>query len=315
MRNRVLGDRTERLGKSLRTRDNDKRLSQLGRENAERGEMLGAKTARERAYLAAVSNLYRDFERTPQHARLLAYRNAMGDVAAKYPEYHEAKIFYALALSVARIPGTRPMQISSRRGQFSRNCSRRSRRIRGWHTILSMRTTCRRSLGNRSLRRAGIQRLLPMRPMRCICHRIHLPAWDIGRRRLIAMWPLRRRHGGRVRRQKSYMPATTRPTHTCKRGRIRRPTNSRIGAGNCITLRSKGVADRRGAARSWIFRARGDPCTICIGATGLAAGGTTGTEGDTVSIYRCDNVVCPRARRSATRTHRGGETRQPRRSS
>jgi hypothetical protein len=83
----------------------DKRLLQLGRESAERGERLGAKTERERAYLAAVSNLYRDFESTPQQARLLAYRNAMRDVAANYPEDHEAKIFYALALAVAADPG------------------------------------------------------------------------------------------------------------------------------------------------------------------------------------------------------------------
>jgi hypothetical protein len=83
----------------------DKRLLQLGRESAERGEMLGAKTERERSYLAAVSNLYRDFESTPQQARLLAYRNAMRDVAAKYPEDHEAEIFYALALAVAADPG------------------------------------------------------------------------------------------------------------------------------------------------------------------------------------------------------------------
>jgi hypothetical protein len=67
--------------------------------------MRGAKTARERAYLAAVSNLHRDFEETPQQARLLDYRNAMEDVAAKYPEDHEAKIFYALALAVAADPG------------------------------------------------------------------------------------------------------------------------------------------------------------------------------------------------------------------
>ena len=83
----------------------DKRLLQLGRESAERGERLGAKTERERAYLAAVNNLYRDFESTPQQARLLAYRNAMRDVAANYPEDHEAKIFYALALAVAADPG------------------------------------------------------------------------------------------------------------------------------------------------------------------------------------------------------------------
>jgi hypothetical protein len=77
---------------------------QLGRENAERGRSLGAKTERERAYLAAVGKLYRDFESTPQQARLLAYRDAMGDVAAKYPDDHEAQIFYALALAVAEDP-------------------------------------------------------------------------------------------------------------------------------------------------------------------------------------------------------------------
>jgi tetratricopeptide (TPR) repeat protein len=82
----------------------DKRLLQLGRENAERGERLGAKTERERAYLAAVGNLYRDFESTPQQARLLAYRNAMRGLAAKYPQDHEAMIFYALALAVAADP-------------------------------------------------------------------------------------------------------------------------------------------------------------------------------------------------------------------
>jgi hypothetical protein len=79
----------------------NKGLLQVGRESVARGETLRPKTERERAYLAAVSNLYRDFETTPQQARLLAYRNAMGEVAAKYPHDHEAEIFYALALAVA----------------------------------------------------------------------------------------------------------------------------------------------------------------------------------------------------------------------
>jgi hypothetical protein len=77
----------------------------LGRENAERGKSQGAKTDRERAYLAAVGKLYGDFENTPQQSRLLAYRDAMGEVAAKYPQDHEAPIFYALALAVAEDPG------------------------------------------------------------------------------------------------------------------------------------------------------------------------------------------------------------------
>src|SRR5208283_3089444 len=51
----------------------------LGRENAERGKSLGAKTDRERGYLAAVGKLYTGFEITPQRTRLLAYRDAMAD--------------------------------------------------------------------------------------------------------------------------------------------------------------------------------------------------------------------------------------------
>jgi hypothetical protein len=83
----------------------DQNQLQLGRQSAERGKELGAKTERERAYLAAVGKLYGDFESTPQQVRLRAYRDAMGDVSAKYPEDHEAQIFYALALAVAEDPG------------------------------------------------------------------------------------------------------------------------------------------------------------------------------------------------------------------
>jgi len=83
----------------------DKNQLQLGRQSAERGKELGARTDRERDYLAAVGKLYEDIESMPQQARLLAYRNAMETVAAKYPQDHEAQIFYALALAVAADPG------------------------------------------------------------------------------------------------------------------------------------------------------------------------------------------------------------------
>jgi hypothetical protein len=78
---------------------------QLGRQNAERGRNLGAKTEREEAYLAAVGKLYGDYETRPQQVRLQAYRDAMQDVATKYPNDHEAQIFYALALAAAADPG------------------------------------------------------------------------------------------------------------------------------------------------------------------------------------------------------------------
>lgn len=77
---------------------------QAGRESAALGKKVGAKTERERAYLAAVATLYKDFENTQQQARLLAYRDAMAGVATKYPTDNEAQIFYALALAASEEP-------------------------------------------------------------------------------------------------------------------------------------------------------------------------------------------------------------------
>jgi hypothetical protein len=82
----------------------DKSQLQAGRESAERGKKVGAKTERERAYLAAVGKFYSDFDSTPQRTRLLAYRDAMEEVAAKYPNDHEAQIFYALAIAASEDP-------------------------------------------------------------------------------------------------------------------------------------------------------------------------------------------------------------------
>jgi hypothetical protein len=85
----------------------DKGQLQAGWESVERGNTMGAKTERERAYLAAVGELYRDYESTPQRARLIGYRDAMRDVAAKYSEDHEAQIFYALALAASEEPANK----------------------------------------------------------------------------------------------------------------------------------------------------------------------------------------------------------------
>jgi tetratricopeptide (TPR) repeat protein len=82
----------------------EKSQLQAGRDNAERGKSVGAKTERERAYIAAVGKLYNDFESTQQQTRLIAYRDAMEEVAAKYPHDHEAQIFYALAVAASEDP-------------------------------------------------------------------------------------------------------------------------------------------------------------------------------------------------------------------
>jgi hypothetical protein len=82
----------------------DQHQLQEGRQNAQRGKTVGAKTERERAYITAVGKLYNHFESTPQQTRLIAYRDAMEQVAAKYPDDHEAQIFYALAVAASEDP-------------------------------------------------------------------------------------------------------------------------------------------------------------------------------------------------------------------
>jgi hypothetical protein len=79
----------------------DKGQLQAGRQSAEHGKTVGVKTQREWAYLAAVGKLYSDYESTPQRERLIGYRDTMQEVAAKYPEDHEAQIFYALAIAAS----------------------------------------------------------------------------------------------------------------------------------------------------------------------------------------------------------------------
>jgi tetratricopeptide (TPR) repeat protein len=83
-----------------------KTTSQLqdGQKAGERGRATGAKTERERAYIAAVSKLYADFEKAPQQTRLLAYRDAMAEMAAQHPQDREAAVFYALALAASEEP-------------------------------------------------------------------------------------------------------------------------------------------------------------------------------------------------------------------
>jgi hypothetical protein len=74
---------------------------QQGLAAVERGRAIGAKTERERAYIDAVANLYVNAEGRLQHARVAAYRDAMGQLTRRYADDAEAAIFFALALTAA----------------------------------------------------------------------------------------------------------------------------------------------------------------------------------------------------------------------
>jgi hypothetical protein len=77
---------------------------QGGWASAQKGLALGPKTRRERDYISAVGELYKDGAATDQRSRVLNYANAMEDLAAKYPADSEAQIFYALALDGTILP-------------------------------------------------------------------------------------------------------------------------------------------------------------------------------------------------------------------
>ena len=69
-----------------------------GAESSEKAVAIGAKTARERDYIAAIAAFYRDSDSLDHRTRALAYEKAMAQVYRKYPDDSEAGIFYALAL-------------------------------------------------------------------------------------------------------------------------------------------------------------------------------------------------------------------------
>jgi tetratricopeptide (TPR) repeat protein len=77
---------------------------QAGQAALEKAKATGAKTERERAYLAAVETLYRDNATVDQRTRTLAYEKAMEQLAAKHPDDVEARIFYALSLDQTALP-------------------------------------------------------------------------------------------------------------------------------------------------------------------------------------------------------------------
>jgi hypothetical protein len=80
---------------------------EAGREAGIKARTIGAKTQRERDYIAAAERLFADFEKVDQRTRLLAYRDAMAVVAAQYADDPEASAFYAVALIASNDPTDR----------------------------------------------------------------------------------------------------------------------------------------------------------------------------------------------------------------
>lgn len=67
-------------------------------------QRVGARSERERDYIAALSVFFKEWETTEHRSRAVALEKAMGGVAAKYPKDDEAQILYALVLDATALP-------------------------------------------------------------------------------------------------------------------------------------------------------------------------------------------------------------------
>src|SRR5208283_275995 len=64
----------------------------------EKAQSVGAKSQRERDYIAAIGTFYKDSDKLDHRTRAMAYEKAMEQLHARYPDDREAAVFYALAL-------------------------------------------------------------------------------------------------------------------------------------------------------------------------------------------------------------------------
>jgi tetratricopeptide (TPR) repeat protein len=69
-----------------------------GRDAVEKAKSAGAKTQRERDYIAAIEVFYKDSDKMAHRERALGWRNAVQQLSARYPDDREAAIFFGLAL-------------------------------------------------------------------------------------------------------------------------------------------------------------------------------------------------------------------------
>ncbi len=93
-------------------------LLERGLAAAQKGLATGSPTPREKAYLEAVSLLYRDAATIAHRDRTLAYARAMDSVQRQYREDVEARIFYALALDQTALPSDKSYAVQAQAAEI-----------------------------------------------------------------------------------------------------------------------------------------------------------------------------------------------------
>ena len=90
-----------------------------GKDAIEKAKAAGAKSERERSYIAALDTFYRNSDRLDLKTRAFAYSDAMGQLHNRYPQDDEAAVFYALSLIAAgMMDGDRAFPKQKRAGEI-----------------------------------------------------------------------------------------------------------------------------------------------------------------------------------------------------
>lgn len=77
-----------------------RKLEQQGWAAVEKAKQMGARTERERDYVAAAEMVFKDYNTVPFPTRAAAYEKALEQLQARYPEDSEAAVLYAFWLQV-----------------------------------------------------------------------------------------------------------------------------------------------------------------------------------------------------------------------
>src|SRR5437867_5847267 len=88
------------LGNTLAAAPSPKDL-QAASETLAKAQAIGAKTERERDWIAALSAYYRDHDKVSLDDRLIAYTKAMERMTQRYPDDYEARVYHALTLQAS----------------------------------------------------------------------------------------------------------------------------------------------------------------------------------------------------------------------
>jgi tetratricopeptide (TPR) repeat protein len=88
------------LGNSLATTPT-RAEAEAGWDALEKARAAGVKTQRERDWIEALSAYFRDHDKVPVDARLVAYNAAMERMAQRYPDDYEVRAYYALTLQAS----------------------------------------------------------------------------------------------------------------------------------------------------------------------------------------------------------------------